>query len=249
MRVAIAAVVGFEEKAAVLSEMLTLPVVSVNDKSHDYLLLYGDGGLALQAVHENYKPLCIDFCQGSLAQRRRRSAKQEDVVKAVGLLDGKKPAVLDVTAGLGRDAFILASHGYDVVMLERSPIMAALLEDALRRLQQQSAKQPIDLQLMRCDARQYLQQQAYLESTVVYLDPMHPERTKSALVKKELRMVRDVVGDDPDSGELFELALAHAKRVVVKRPKLSAYLADKEPTRQLVGKSTRFDIYQTQDLR
>lgn len=245
MKFAIAAVDGFEKEVTMLCELLSLPVVSVDDQDHDYLLLYGDSGLALQSVHENYKPLRIDFCQGLLAQRKRCSAKQEDIVKAIGLLDSKKPMVLDVTAGLGRDAFILAGHGYSVVMLERSPIMVVLLEDALQRLQQQSTKQPIDFRLLRCDARQYLQQQEYLESTVVYLDPMHPERAKSALVKKELRMVRDVVGDDPDSEELFELALACARRVVVKRPKLSGFLSGKEPLRQLVGKSTRFDIYQT----
>ena len=79
---------------------------------------------------------------------------------------------------------------------------------------------------------------------VVYLDPMFPERTKHALVKKEMRLFRDVVGDDMDADALMELALEVArKRVVVKRPRKADSVAGRKPGYQLLGKSSRFDVY------
>ena len=80
---------------------------------------------------------------------------------------------------------------------------------------------------------------------VVYMDPMFPERTKSALVKKEMRVFRDVVGEDLDVNQLFEQARHVArKKVIVKRPRKSAFIKDKKPTYSVEGRSSRFDVYQ-----
>ena len=84
---------------------------------------------------------------------------------------------------------------------------------------------------------------------VVYLDPMFPERKKSAKVKKQMQAFHAIVGTDADADGLLALALNVATyRVVVKRPAGANYLAEKKPSYSLEGKSTRYDIYTLKKL-
>jgi 16S rRNA (guanine1516-N2)-methyltransferase len=79
---------------------------------------------------------------------------------------------------------------------------------------------------------------------VIYLDPMFPDRQKSADVKKEMAAFHHVVGKDEDADSLLEKALAKANyRVVVKRPRKAPFINNKTPSYQLEGKSSRYDIY------
>jgi 16S rRNA (guanine1516-N2)-methyltransferase len=92
------------------------------------------------------------------------------------------------------------------------------------------------------DARDHL---ATLRPDVVLVDPMHPPRRKSALVKKEMRTLREVVGTDPDALELMQAALAAAqKRVVLKWPLRAEPLAGlRPPSHQILGKTLRYDVF------
>lgn len=155
--------------------------------------------------------------------------------------------VVDATAGLGRDAFLLACKGCEVTGVERSPIIAALLDDGLRRaLADDRVGRVIGdrLRFIHADARHYLRALGPGDAPdVVYMDPMFPERAKSALVKKESQALRGVVGADDDAAELLAAARAVALRhVVVKRPRHAPPLAP-DVTRACEGKSTRFDVY------
>ena len=167
------------------------------------------------------------------------------------------PTVLDATAGLGGDAFVLACLGCDVTMMERSPIAYALLRDGLIRAQEFAALSK-DQDLLEIIGRMTLLQEDSLGvldraglalhdvscPDVIYLDPMFPVRKKTAEVKKEMKAFHDLIGGDSDSNGLLDKAIELAEyRVVVKRPKIAPYLADKEPNYQLSGKSSRFDIY------
>jgi 16S rRNA (guanine1516-N2)-methyltransferase len=85
---------------------------------------------------------------------------------------------------------------------------------------------------------------------VIYLDPMFPHRDKSALVKKEMRLFRPLVGDDMDAPALLEAALALAShRVVVKRPRKAPCIEGPKPSHALEGKSSRYDIYPKKALK
>jgi len=199
-----------------------------------------------ESKKKNLTPeLQIDFLTGPLGYRLKHRAK-EILTKAVGIKGNYRPTVIDATAGLGRDAVLLAHCGCSVVMLERSPVVAGLLADALGRL---NATLPDDkkfaLSLVQTDAKIYLQQLAEQDQPdVIYLDPMYPHRTKSALVKKEMRQLREIVGDDTDSQALLEIALKRAKnRIVVKRPRLAPTLSDLKPSFVITGKTQRFDVY------
>ncbi len=192
-------------------------------------------------------PVYVDFLSGALAHRRQYGGGRNQLIaKAVGVKSKEKLKVLDVTAGLGRDAFVLALLGCDVTMCERSPVIHALLEDGLQRARQEPWFADLSLSLQRLDAGVWLSNLSEVERPdVVYMDPMFPDRTKSALVKKEMRVLRAVVGDDLDAGELLESALKVAKkRVVVKRAKLAATLTERKPDLVYKGKSSRFDVYQ-----
>lgn len=189
----------------------------------------------------------VDFVSGAMAHRRKfGGGRGEAVAKAVGVKGGNLPDVIDATAGLGRDAFVLAALGCRVRMLERHPVVAALLEDGLRR---GYADAEIGGWLRdRLTLLHVASQQALSDITpapdVVYLDPMYPHRQKSAMVKKEMRVFQSLVGADEDADALLEPARRLAKkRIVVKRPDYAPPLAGVVTQDAVVTKSHRFDIY------
>ncbi len=194
-------------------------------------------------------PLWVDFIGGKMGHRRRfGGGRNQPLTRAMGLKGSANPFIVDATAGLGRDGFVLASLGARVTLLERSPVMAALLADGLDRARQHDEIRLIvdkHLQLVNIDARQWLQQcPAQERPDVVYLDPMYPHRSKSALVKKEMRALRAMVGDDGDAPALLAAALDCAKkRVVVKRPRGAPLLAGPKPSGDIASKNTRYDLY------
>ncbi|WP_427981940.1 class I SAM-dependent methyltransferase [Agarivorans sp.] len=211
-----------------------------------FCLLLDGNGLSLRWCDEaKLGAIKVDFLAGKAAHRRHYGGA-EAVSKAVGVKKGQRPSVIDATAGLGRDAFVLANLGCQVTMFERSPWVAALLEDGLNR-----AKADPDIgewvtqrmKLIHANSISDIQQH-HLQAEVVYLDPMYPHRKKSAQVKKEMRIFQHLVGADSDADELLQQALNIAsKRVVVKRPSTATPLAGKAAANQLSTKTHRFDIY------
>lgn len=189
----------------------------------------------------------VDFVEGAVAHRRKfGGGRGQSIAKAVGLKAGANPLVVDATAGLGRDAFVLASLGCQVVMLERSPVVAALLADGLARAYADAEIGSWMQQRMSLRPGPALQQLQSLGFTpdVVYLDPMFPHKKKSALVKKEMRVFQSLVGPDLDADALLPAALAVAgKRVVVKRPDYAGWLNEMAPSSAIETKSNRFDLY------
>jgi len=189
----------------------------------------------------------VDFVSGAMAHRRRfGGGRGEAVAKAVGVKSGYLPDVVDATAGLGRDAFVLAAIGCRVRMLERHPVVAALLDDGLQRGYQDAeigGWLRERLTLIHAPSAQALGDITPAPD-VVYLDPMYPHWQKSAMVKKEMRVFQSLVGADEDADALLEPARRLAKkRIVVKRPDYAPPLAGVATQSAVVTKSHRFDIY------
>lgn len=187
----------------------------------------------------------VDFTAGA-AQHRRLHGGGELLAKAVGR--SKQPAVWDATGGLGRDSFVLAGLGLNVHIFERHPAVYCLLADGLARalLHPDTAETASRLTLHHADAAEYMPRLAAEigRPQVVYLDPMYPERHKSAAVKKEMAFFHELVGTAQNDAALLDAALATATaRVVVKRPRLGDFLCGRQPDYQYTGKSTRFDVY------
>ncbi len=192
----------------------------------------------------------VDFAGGSVAHRRKfGGGKGQSIAKAVGLNKGATPTVLDATAGLGRDAFVLASLGCKVQMIERNPVVAALLDDGLRRAFNDTEIGTWvreRMSLIHASSIEQLALQDGAAPDVIYLDPMypHPQKKKSAQIKKEMRVFQSLVGADLDADALLEPALQFAqKRVVVKRPDYATPLNGQAPSMAIETKKNRFDVY------
>lgn len=193
-------------------------------------------------------PVFIDFTAGKNQHRRQfGGGRGQPIAKAVGLKKGANPSIIDATAGLGRDAFVFASLGCQVTLIEQQPLVAALLADAMQRAQTDAETAEIiaRMQLHHGNAMDYLASLSEAERPdLVYLDPMYPVREKSALVKKEMQLLHQLVGPDTNSEDLLNLARKVAlKRVTVKRPKGADYFANQRPHVSIESKNTRYDIY------
>lgn len=229
-----------------LAQHLALPL-SVLQDDFEYLLTVTEQGLELRPCYKGAPgALFVDFLAGKNAFRsQEHNLKTEMLYRAVQIKHHPQLTIIDATAGLGRDAFLLARLGHTVTLIERSPIVSALLSDGLARLK--LAMPEILMNLIQLDAVDYLQQlptTAYPD--IIYLDPMFPPRTKSALVKKDMQLLQQLVGHGGNNEALFSKAQKIAKhRVIVKRPRLSPHLGNHLPTYSLEGKASRFDIYQT----
>ncbi|VAW18866.1 16S rRNA (guanine(1516)-N(2))-methyltransferase [hydrothermal vent metagenome] len=189
----------------------------------------------------------VDFLEGkSLYRLDYGGGRSQAIAKAVGLKKGLNPIVVDATAGLGRDSFVLAALGCRVHMLERSPFVAVLLEDGINRAKEDSrigswVTERLSVSCM--DSISALSSLLFVPD-VVYLDPMFPEKQKSALVKKDMRMIKEIVGSDSDAKSLFNIAVKTAKeRVVVKRPAHAHSLVEQKPNTIIETKKNRFEIY------
>jgi 16S rRNA (guanine1516-N2)-methyltransferase len=236
------------DKARELAAQLGLPLYNPEDPPPALLLTLTPARLELRQTTKGAEgPLFVDFIGGPIEYRRRQTtSRKEAIARAVGLKGGVTPVVLDLTAGLGRDSFILASLGCTVRMVERSPVVAALLADGIQRAKEDQALAGImaRLSLMAGDSLEILRAWQGERPEVICIDPMYPHRGKSALVKKEMRLIRLLVGDDQDSDGLLHAALGVAtRRVVVKRPRLAPALTGPAPSFAISGKNSRFDVY------
>lgn len=233
--------------AAVLDEIAARWQLS-HDPDALLSLTLTDSGLQLIKRDEpRLSGVQVDFISGALAHRRRfGGGRGEAIAKAVGIKGDYLPDVVDGTAGLGRDAFVLACLGCRVRMIERHPVVAALLEDGLQRAYQDAEIGTLlqdKLTLIYGHSQQQLQA-ITPRPDVVYLDPMYPHKSKRALVKKEMRLFQLLVGADSDADQLLTPARQLAKkRVIVKRPDYAEPLMALNTTSAVKTKSHRFDIY------
>jgi len=209
----------------------------------DLLLGLRDGHLSLWRPQGHESPVSVDFDGGQLGYRLAADrVRHERLVRAVGKISGNG-VVIDATAGLGRDAALLARAGWQVTMLERQPALQALLADGLARTQELAGQ----MALLAADSVQWLSQHPQI-AEVVYLDPMFPERDKSAAIKKDLLWLQwlsaSEATDEVAEAQLLHAALSAAqRRVVVKRPLRAPFLGGREAASSLTGKTVRFDIY------
>jgi 16S rRNA (guanine1516-N2)-methyltransferase len=229
-----------------LALKLQLPLVE-NMVPNQIVLTLTKERLELRFPGEEIKPVAIDFFKKSILRRLQgHLARGELIAHAVGIKGDYFPTIIDATAGFGVDALILAHLGCQVTMIERSPIICALLADALERAKDYHPAWLARLNLYCLDAKVFLERQISHQQRVdvVYLDPMFPRRMKSALVKKEMRILTKIVGSDEDAENLFDIAKQCAKkRVVVKRPRHAKPLAGEKPSTVFHASASRFDVY------
>ena len=243
------------DRAALLSVHLKLPLLQVGTdprccKQASAVLLVAGRGLCVQQTGDAAAgPVTVDFGNARM-RHRRRGGSAELLGRAVGRGKARALRVMDATAGLGRDAFVLADLGAQLQLVERDPIIAALLHAGL--------------ELARCHADPWVRQVAgrmtlhagdvrqlaperMQKIDVIYLDPMFPQRTKRAAVKKEMALLQFLLRRDSilqDADVLLPWAIAQdVARVVVKRPAKASNLGMLPPSHSIDGRTVRYDVY------
>lgn len=205
-------------------------------------LVFAKGQLKWRNPKLKIKPLGIDF----IAEWKRLSIGKQDVfAKAIGVRLGVAN-VVDATAGLGGDSVKLLKLGCQVVAIEQSPILFALLLDAKIRAEENSLwleRVSPRFQLLFGPSEKILADLSPDQREVIYLDPMFPEREKSALSKGEMQHLQSLLGDPLPIEGLHDLAYGlSGRRLVLKRPRHAQALelvADQE----FVGQSVRYDVW------
>lgn len=197
-------------------------------------------GLALTADGQSLKG---DFTR-LLPRLKQGRLSQELLVRTAKIKDPSAPlTALDATAGLGEDSLLLAAAGFQVRLYEHNPIIYQLLRDALERAAAipELAEIVSRMQVFHGNSVDAMGQHD-TSPDVILLDPMFPERQKSALVKKKLQIIQKLEFPCVEEAELF-LAAVHAKprKLIIKRPPKGPYLAGVKPDYSISGKAVRFD--------
>ena len=206
---------------------------------------WDDDGLALKsAAFDSRSSVHVDFVHGAQA-RRVKAVSGEALTRAMGCNKGLRPSIVDTTAGLGGDLSVLANVGCEVFAMERHPIVAALLQDALRRAQEAGASWCERLQFTHADSAEHLSRVSH---GVIYLDPMFP-RDRKAAPSLSMQVLHSLEQTTDDPERLLEAALDSASaRVVVKRPIKAEVLGGRQPSSQVKAKTVRFDLYPKRKL-
>ena len=192
--------------------------------------------------------LKCSFIEGPILHRLKYGkGRGQNLAKAVGFKFNKNRTIIDATAGLGYDAFILASLGANVTLIERSEKIYDLLKAAISEAKLyggEISKIVNRMNLLFGDSKDILPN---IAPEVILIDTMYKDRKKSALVKNDMRLVREVVGSDSDHVELINVALNNASKIVViKQPRYAETLDNiKGCSHQILGKTIRYDVYVT----
>ncbi len=238
------------ESAARLAAETGLDIVSALPTTASFYLSFNNGRLELTenfTGKTNKSVISVDYLSGPAWFRYRYDRKiNQPLAKAVGIKKGSRPTICDTTAGYGFDSFIFASFGCMVTMIERSPVIWALLDDGLKRA---AAHRKIgssiicNIKLVRGNSLDLLEAME-IQFDTIYMDPMYPPTKKSALNKRKMRVLRSLVGDDQDQERLLEKSMTvAANRVVVKRAAGAPEIKGPPVSYRVTGKNSRYDIY------
>lgn len=219
-----------------------------HDENASMALIIDKNTLSLyNRLKPNEKIIKVDFLSKQNNYRCLKfKKKNEALYKALGIKNNYFPSVIDATAGFGRDAFLISFWGCHVIMIERHPIIAALLKDGLQRAYK-SEKIGNWLQkrlhLIFYDSFKMFQM-PILQPDIIYLDPMYPINKKKALPKKNMQLLRNIIENNNDDENLLNISRKIAKkRIIVKRPFYAKSLSKEKLEFSISNKKNRFDIY------
>ncbi len=246
--VAVFSAEGFEVESKNLSDRLSVPLVSAKEDRPKYYLTYEKSSseipnLMLVKMGKPALKLKLDFSEVIEKLRKQKAfSKTQLLSRSIGY-KGEPLKTLDLTAGLGRDSVYFVGLGCHVTAIEQSAIVYELLLNAYLR----AGSDVSNLNLVKGNSLEILQSLPESEfPDVIYLDPMYPQRTKSALPKKEMIILHEIVGEDESGADLLRVSLKKCRqRVVVKRPVKGKELL-KGVSHSFEGKAVRYDMYLSQ---
>ncbi len=237
-----------KQQATEIATQAGLPLLSEKCNDFDLQLCFDDDYVELYDTALNTS-VHVDFSEGALAHRQQfGGGRGQAIARAIGLKHGNTPSVLDITAGLARDAFVLACLGCKLTLVEQSLALYTLIDDGIRRGLANPASAEVLQNFMNLVYADSVLCMEHMDREkkpdVIYIDPMYPERKKSALVKKDMQILQRLLGKDENAEALLKTALDCAgKRVVVKRPIHAETVGDIKPDTSISSKKTRYDVY------
>jgi len=247
----------FKHSASIIAERLSC-AVGKDDKLHDLTLTLRDlpesSNYILELCLNARTPplkLVLDFNNQHFRFRKSHGGgKRQHIVRAMGL--HKQPAlrIIDATAGMGADSFVLACHSANMTLVEQHPILSLMLENAVTQALEIPELSEIASRMHVCSNTNSIELLSAPDINkkydVIYLDPMYPERNKKqAKAKKNMQIIQYLLADFENQDELlFNTALASGvKRIVVKRPIAADSLLQMKPHSVIESTNTRYDIY------
>jgi 16S rRNA (guanine1516-N2)-methyltransferase len=187
-----------------------------------------------------FKPFVVDYLDSNFLRRLKTFGSSNPLAKAMGRSVQLGASLLDASAGWLNDALFLTKWGMNVTAVERNPAVYLLVRSALER-----AMKDFEFQtLMKGDICYELSSSQEAEGSwdFVYFDPMYP--AKKALSDKPMQILKELVGEDLDSGDVATRLRSKAReRLVVKRPPKGEAL--EKPDYSITSKTVRYDVYLT----
>ena len=217
----------------------------VTDKpSANNYFVYDTNGLSFVKDSINPKEILhIDFLKGTLGWRLKRVNHERNLRKALGKTD-KQLSIFDSTAGLLTDTMIFLSLGHKVVAVEQSKIIYSLVKDAILRAKNKIPE--LKNLIFFNDNSLEVYKSISKGFDVIYLDPMYPSSHKKNKKSGRLANIKKILEIEnlTDNGEnlvkdFFNLGY---KKIILKRP-LKYRKNYSNINYQVLGKTTRFDIY------
>lgn len=192
-----------------------------------------------------------DFLADPNYLRPIKKGKEELIAKALGIQKGFDQ-VWDLTAGLLEDSIFLARLGFKVMALERNKtifeVMNSSLKGSLKKIENNIGdsnrfRYLHNINLTCADSIEFVSKNICPAGCSIYIDPMFPDKKKTALPRKEMRIFKEIVGADVDGLELLQISLqSGCKRIIVKRPIKAPPLIEKV-NHSFKGTSIRYDLY------
>lgn len=237
----------FQAKANHIAQQLDCNVIeSITDSTTTIGLLVDEVIKLSVQIDSRWSTINVDFNSEKIQWWQKTIGKKHPLAKSLGLTKYKiPPKIIDATAGMGKDAFLMAHLGCEVLLLEINPLVAIILADGIERICDKNLQQKMILkQTDSIDFLINLKPANYPD--VIYLDPMFPERKKSAKVKKELQVLQAINQHTNSDSDLLNISVKRAKsRVVVKRPIHASNINNLKPDFTQQSKTIRYDVYLT----
>lgn len=234
---------GDRNKAEFLAEKLNINIFTRENiiLDSDLVLKVDEKGLSLRNKN---MVLFGDFIK--MKNRIKSPNLQAELLVKASKIKSKNESLsaIDATAGMGEDSFLLAASGFTVYLFEKNPIIVELLKDALERAENDFLLSDIVKRMKVIEDDSIISMSKMnINPDVIVLDPMFPERTKSALIKKKFQILQQLELPCSDEHELLEAAInLNPRKVIIKRPLKGEFLDNRKPSYSIKGKSIRYDI-------
>ena len=209
----------------------------------------------LQLIHEQSQQkstVLVDFSNKTLQHKVNNSFNTKSgLIRAVSVRNKPRheTTVIDATAGLGNDAYVISTFGFPMIWIERNPIIYSLLRDGFERITTSTVlSPPTDVhhqqrlfncqsvrEVLNIEACEYVPNVASQKVDVIYLDPMFTSESvaKKSTPKKGMQALRSlyhqsqflsiseqIAWERKELDQLIEWARSFASsKVILKRPK------------------------------